>query len=108
MSPHEVYCPNWACGARGQIGQGNIRIHDPQEGRYVCQVCAHSFSRRRGTPFYRRRTPAATITLVLTLVAHGCPVAAITAAFGFQARTVEGWVAAGGSMLKECMRNWSS
>jgi hypothetical protein len=46
-----------------------------------------TFGSRKGTPLYRRRTPEATIVLVLTLVAHGCPIAAIEAAFGLQRRT---------------------
>jgi hypothetical protein len=37
------------------------------------------------------------MTQVLTLVAHGCPIAAIEAAFGVQARTVRAWMAAAGS-----------
>ena len=45
---------------------------------------------------YRRRTPEATIALVLTLVAYGCPIAAIEAAFGFQRRTIQRWVDAAG------------
>jgi transposase-like protein len=97
MNPHEVFCPNSACPARGQIGQGNIGIHDWAEGRYTCHVCDTPFSERQGTPFYRRRTPEETITRVVTLVAHGCPVPAITAAFGYQARTVRAWVQAAGT-----------
>jgi transposase-like protein len=45
---------------------------------------------------YRLSTPEATIALVLTLVAYGCPIAAIEAAFGFQRRTVQQWVDAAG------------
>ena len=37
-----------------------------------------------------------TIVLVLTLVAHGCLIAAIEAAFGLQKRTVHGWIEAAG------------
>jgi transposase-like protein len=96
MNPQEVFCPNSACPARGQTGQGNIGIHDWAEGRYICHLCHTPFSARQGTPFYRRRTPEATITQVITLVAHGCPVPAITAAFGVQARTVRAWVHAAG------------
>jgi transposase-like protein len=96
MNPQDVFCPNWACPARGQTGQGNIGLHDGAAGRYTCHVCHTPFSDRTGTPFYRRRTPEDTITHVVTLVAHGCPVPAITAAFGFQARTVRAWVAAAG------------
>jgi hypothetical protein len=36
------------------------------------------------------------ILQVLTLITHGCPIAAIVAAYGFQARTVRAWVAAAG------------
>jgi len=63
-------------------------------------VCAHTFSARRGTPFYRRRTPEAVMTQVLTLVAHGCPIPAIEVAFGLQTRTVQTWVAAAGQHMQ--------
>ena len=36
------------------------------------------------------------MTQVLTLVAHGCPIPAIEAAFGLQPRTVQAWVAVAG------------
>jgi hypothetical protein len=38
--------------------------------------------------FYRLRTVAETVSLVVTLLAHGCPVQAIVAAFGFDERAV--------------------
>jgi hypothetical protein len=46
--------------------------------------------------FYRRRTEEDTITRVVTLVSHGCPIPAIEAAFGFQSQTVRAWVDAAG------------
>ena len=89
------------CPARGQVGQGNIRIHSRQRVRYRCSVCGQTFSDRAGTPFFRRRTAETTITCVLTLVGNGCPIPAIEAAFGFQAQTVREWVEASG---KHCER----
>jgi len=44
--------------------------------------------------FYRRRTDEETITRVVTLVGHGCPIPAIEVAYGFQAQTVREWVEA--------------
>ncbi|MEO7913580.1 MAG: hypothetical protein ABIV47_28340, partial [Roseiflexaceae bacterium] len=85
------------CPARGQIGEGNIGIHSQKHQRYWCTVCAKAFSARAGTVFYRRRTDAETITRVVTLVGHGCPVPAIEAAYGFQAQTVREWVARAGT-----------
>jgi transposase-like protein len=96
MDPHETFCPNLDCPARGQVGQGNITSHGQKRPRFRCNVCATTFSLRQGTPFYRRRTPQTLMTLVLTLLAHGCPIAAIEAAFGLQARTVRAWVSAAG------------
>jgi len=96
MDPQHTFCPNPDCPARGQVGKGNIRIHSRKEQRYRCRLCHQSFSARQGTPLHRRHTPEATISLVMTLVAHGCPILAIVAAFGFQARTVHAWVAAAG------------
>ena len=96
MDPQQTFCPNRDCPARGQVGEGNITSHGRQRPRYRCQVCGQTFSARRGTPSYRRRSAEMLMTQVLTLVAHGCPIAAIEAAFGLQARTVRAWIAAAG------------
>ena len=84
------------CPARGQLGEGNIRIHSRKRVRYRCTVCGQTFSDRAGTPFFRRRTAETTITCVVTLIGNGCPIPAIEAAFGFQAQTVREWVEASG------------
>ena len=97
MDPQTVFCPNLDCPARGHVGRGNIGIHCSRRRRFICHVCQRPFSARHGTPFYRRRTDEATISLVTTLVAHGCPIPAIQAAFGFQRRTVQAWVDAAGA-----------
>ncbi len=96
MDPQAAFCPNLDCPARGQLGAGNITSHGRKRPRYHCKVCQTTFGARRGTPFYRRRTAEAVMTQVLTLVAHGCPIPAIEAAFGLQPRTVQDWVAAAG------------
>src|SRR5207253_4626877 len=85
-----------ACPARGHIGQGNIGIHSRQDKRFLCTVCRKTFSATKGTAFYRLRTAAETVALVVTLLAHGCPVQAIVAAFGFDERTVAAWWARSG------------
>jgi transposase-like protein len=91
MDPQTVFCPNADCPARGQLGKDNIRLHSRKEGRYRCQVCGRTFAARRGTPFYRLRTADETVTRVVTLLAYGCPVAAIVQAFGLDERTVCAW-----------------
>ena len=96
MDPQPTFCPNLDCPARGQIGEGNIIGHGRKRPRSKCTVCGATFSPRHGTPLYRRRTPEALMTQVITLVAHGCPPAAIEAAFGLQPRTVREWVRASG------------
>jgi IS1 family transposase len=62
----------------------------------MCTACRKTFSATHGTAFYRLRTAAETVTLVVTLLAHGCPPQAIVAAFGFDERTVQRWMARGG------------
>ena len=96
MDPTTTFCPNMACPARGQTGRGNIGIHSRKNKRFLCTECHKTFSATKGTPFYRLRTAAETVTLVMTLLAHGCPVHAIVAAFGFDERTVTDWGARSG------------
>jgi transposase-like protein len=96
MDPTTVFCPNLACPARGQIGQGNIGIHSRKDKRFLCTVCHKTFSATKGTALYRLRTSAETVSLVITLLTHGCPPQAIVAAFGFDERTVARWMGRGG------------
>ena len=91
MNPQEVFCPNLECVARGQVGKGNISVHSQQEQRYGCEECGETFAATKGTIFYRLKTKPATVILVLTLLAYGCPVQAVVAAFGFDERTVREW-----------------
>ncbi len=96
MDPTTIFCPNLACPARGQSGQGNIGIHSRKDQRFICTQCRKTFAATKGTAFYRLRTPAETVALVLTLLAHGCPLQAIVVAFGFDERTVATWGARAG------------
>ena len=96
MDPTTAFCPNWHCHARGQIGQGKIGIHSRQEHRFICHECHKTFSATTGTVFYRLRTSAETVVIVVTLLAYGCPVQAIVAAFGLDERTVADWWARSG------------
>jgi transposase-like protein len=92
MNPTTVFCPNLACPARGQTGQGNIGIHSRQEKRFICTQCHKTFTTTKGTAFYRLRTSTETVTRVVTLMAHGCPLQAIVVAFDVDERTVAAWL----------------
>jgi transposase-like protein len=96
MDPTTTCCPNLACPARGQTGKGNIGIHSQQDHRFMCTECHKTFTATKGTAFYRLRTSAETISLVMTLMAHGCPLQAIVVALGYDERTVTRWMARGG------------
>jgi transposase-like protein len=91
MNPHDIFCPNIECPARGQIGRGNIGVHSREEKRYICDVCQQTFTATKGTIFYRLRTDAKIVLQVITLLAYGCPIQAIVQAFGLDERTVQDW-----------------
>ena len=88
MDPAPICCPNLVCPARGQTGQRNIRIHSCKDQRCLCTECHKTFSATQGTALSRLRTPAETVSLVVTLIAHGCPLHALVVAFGYDERTV--------------------
>src|SRR6266516_4785636 len=101
MDTSHQFCPNLACSARGQIGQGNITIHDRKRQRYRCRTCKRTFSARRGSMFEGLRTATDVVVIVVTLLAFGCPVQAIVQAYGLDERTVASWRDRAGS---QCQR----
>jgi transposase-like protein/IS1 family transposase len=96
MDPTTTFCPNQACPARGQRGQGNIGIHSRQAKRFICKPCHKTFTATKGTVFSRLRTSAEQVVIVMTWLAHGCPLHAIVAAFRLDERTVADWWARAG------------
>lgn len=96
MKPREQFCPNWACRARGKVGAGNVTIHSRKRERYRCRECGQTFSERQGTALFGIKKPAWMFTVVVTLLAYGCPVQAIVAAFGLDERTVRAWLVRAG------------
>jgi transposase-like protein len=91
MNLTETFCPNIDCPARGRCKAGNISVHSQAEQRCYCNVCHKSFSVKKGTIFYRLKTEPVEVMLIITLLAYGCPIQAIVAAFGFDERTVKKW-----------------
>lgn len=92
MNPQTQFCPNIACPARGQNGKGNIKVHSRKEKRYRCTQCRKTFSERSGTAMYGLKKSSQTVEIVVTLLAHGCPIPAIVAAFKLDVRTVRSWL----------------
>ena len=105
MDLAHTFCPNLDCPARGQTGQGNVGIHSRKGQRLICKQCHKTFTPTRGTAFYRLRTPAETVSVVLTLMAHGCPLQAIVVAFGFDERTVAAWFARAGKQAQAVQKH---
>jgi transposase-like protein len=96
MDPTTLFCPHTNCPARGPTGRGTIGIHSQKDQRCICHVCHNTFSATKGTVLYRLRTSAETVVMVVTWLAHGCPVQAMVAAYGFDERTVADWWARAG------------
>ena len=91
MNPQTLFCPNITCPARGQVNKGNIHIHSKTEKRGRCDVCHTTFSMSKGTLFYRLKTDAKVVMIVIVLLAKGCPIEAIVSAYGFDRRTIKNW-----------------
>lgn len=91
MNPHEQFCHNKDCRAYGRIREGHIVIHGRKERRYRCKRCSRTFSATKGTALYRMHKPTELVFTVITLLAHGCPLQAIVAAFDLDERTVARW-----------------
>jgi transposase-like protein len=105
QDPQQVFCPNRECPARGQLGRGNIGVHSQHEERYRCRVCGKTFAASKGTLYYRLRHEAALVDIVITLLAHGCPLQAIVAAYALDERTVANWQERAGQQCEAVHRH---
>jgi len=92
LTPADVFCPNLDCPARGQTNQGNIRVHPQPERGFSCGEGGRTCSATKGTRFYRLKKSVEVIRLVVTFMAHGCPLPAMVVAFGFDERRVKRWL----------------
>src|SRR5438132_5814022 len=101
MNASLQFCPNLACSARGQVGQGNIVVHGRTRPRYQCKTCGRTFSAKAGTALEGLRKPTELIVIVMTLLSYGCPLQAIVHAFDLDERTVASWRDRAG---KQCER----
>lgn len=86
LRPENVVCPHCEEKSSGRIG-----VHSQKERRYKCHVCKRTFSDTYGTPLYGLKYPQWLVVTVLTLLAYGCPLPAIVAAFALDERTVSTW-----------------
>lgn len=100
MDLQQRFCPNMDCPARGHTQRGNIKIHCHKRKRLRCTCCGKTFSHRTGTPFFNVKTETNIIVLIVTLIAYGCPIAAIEAAFSIQRRTIREWTRKTGTHAK--------
>jgi transposase-like protein len=96
MDPHAQFCPNPRCPTSGQTAQGNIKVHSYRERRDRCTTCRKTFAATTGTPFYRLHKDPSLFVCVVTLLAYGCPIQAVVAAFDLDERTVADWQAKAG------------
>jgi transposase-like protein len=101
MNPSDLFCPNSDCPKHGLVGHGNLAVHSRKEHRFRCAVCGKTFASTRGTPFYRLHIEQTIVTLVVTLLAYGCPSQAIVQAFGLDERTVQSWWARAGEHCRK-------
>lgn len=101
MNPQGQVCHNPQCWVYGRRGAGTIVIHSRKERRYQCNRCRKTFSATTGTALYRIHKPHVLVAIVITLLAYGCPLQAIVAAFGLDERTVADWQTRAG---RQCER----
>ena len=87
---------NWPhCGEQDRIG-----VHSKKARRFRCHECQKTFSESKGTLFFGLHYPSWFIIALLTLLAYGCPVAAIVKTFLIDERTVRAWLDKAGQHSK--------
>jgi len=85
------FCPNPDCECYGDVeSKSIIRYGKTKKGRqrYQCKSCQKTFSERKGTMFYNRKTDEKDILECLALLAEGTRVSSLSRAKGFKEDTI--------------------
>jgi transposase-like protein len=86
-----TFCPYGECADYGQMGKGNvIQYGKSKQGqqRFQCKTCQRTFNERKGTLFYRRKTPVKEILECLALLAEGSRISSISRVKGIKEDTI--------------------
>lgn len=92
------FCPNEACPDYGKLQsdqQHNIkRAGKTKRGcqRFQCKTCKQTFTKTKGTLFYRRRTPEDEILETLALIAEGSRISSLARVKGHKEDTILDWL----------------
>ena len=89
------FCPNGTCGDYRRVDGGNlIRFGHTKNGtqRFRCKTCGRTFTKTKGTLFYRKQTPRQDILETLALLAEGVRISSITRAKGIKEDTILHWL----------------
>ena len=96
MDPTTTFCPIWRVPPEAKPARGILASIRVRTGASSARSVARPLPQRTGQPFIACARRANLVALIVTLLAHGCPVQAIVVAFGFDERTVAAWRARAG------------
>jgi transposase-like protein len=91
LVPVGTFCPYPECADYGQVGKGNIiQYGKSKQGqqRFQCKTCQRTFNERKGTLFYKRKTPVKEILECLALLAEGSRISSISRVKGIKEDTI--------------------
>jgi hypothetical protein len=88
MSLSPVCCPPLACPSRDDRGLGHAYIHSRNDQWFQRTVCHKRSTVTKDTVLYRPQTSVEMVRLIVTRLAHGCPLEAFVVTWGFGERSV--------------------
>ncbi len=93
------FCPEKSCVDYKKVQTGTekhniIKYGTTKAGRqrYKCKTCEHTFTERKGTIFYRKRTKEKEIIEALAWIAEGARISSIARVKGHKEDTILSWI----------------
>ena len=108
MDPATTFCPIWRVPPEDTPARATFASTRARPSASCARSAPRRSAQRKAQPYYRLRTSAETVSLVVTLLAHGCPRQAIVVGFGFDERTVACWLARAGVRGQAVQDTWWS